>query len=218
MRQQKQTNAHMQGFTLLELLVVISILTLIMSASFGALRLGNRSFEAGVSRANQTERFRATADLLRRQFSQLAPIIHEFDSETVSSFIGNDEGVRFVAPAPQNGGDAGLFVYTISSRRSDNGQRDYGQQLVLSYAAYDPGKQGFNYLPVSRHKILIDSLSDVQFAYYGATDPNDEPDWHTEWFAEDGAFPRMVRILPQPSDEAMNWPELSFVIRAGDRE
>ncbi len=208
-----KTNVQVQGFTLLELLVVISILTLIMTASFGALRLGNRSFEAGISRANQTEHFRATADLLRRQFSQLVPIIHEFDGETVSSFIGNDERIRFIAPAPQNGGNAGLFVYTISSQRFDD-----TQQLVLSYAPYDPGQEEFNYLPVSRHRVLIESLSDVRFAYYGATDPDDSPDWHAEWLAEDDAFPRMVRILPVPLDATADWPDLSFIIRAGDRE
>ncbi len=213
MQRELQTNAQVQGFTLLELLVVIAILTLMMTASFGALRLGNRSFEAGISRANQTEHFRATADLLRRQFSQMVPIIHEFDGETVSSFIGTDEHIRFIAPAPQNGGDAGLFVYTISSLRIDG-----GQQLVLSYASYDPGQEEFNYLPVSRHRVLIGSLSDVRFAYYGATDPDDNPDWHAEWFAEDYAFPRMVRILPVPLDEKADWPDLSFLIRAGDRE
>ena len=213
MRRELQTKVQLQGFTLLEMIVVTAILMLIMTASFGALRLGNRSFEAGISRADQTEHFRATADLLRRAFSQLVPIIHEFDGESVSSFIGNDEGVRFIAPAPQNGGDAGLFVYTISSQRIDD-----GQQLVLSYTPYDPGQKEFNYRSVSRHHVLINSLSEVRFAYYGATHPDDNPGWHAEWFAEDDAFPRMVRILPMPLGETAAWPELSFVIRAGDRE
>jgi general secretion pathway protein J len=212
MRRNLRTNTQVQGFTLLELLVVISILTLIMTASFGALRLGNRSFEAGLSRSNQTGHFRATADLLRRQFSQLVPIVHEFDGATVSSFIGNDERIRFIAPAPQNGSDAGLFVYTIFSRRADD-----EQQLVLAYAPYDPGQQDFDYMPVNRHRVLIDSLSDVRLAYYGATDPDDAPTWHAKWFAEDDAFPRVVKIHVVPADEAADWPALLLIVRAGDR-
>ncbi len=94
----------------------------------------------------------------------------------------------------------------------------HGQQLILSYTAYDPGQKEFNYRSVSRRHVLIKSLSEVRFAYYGATHPDDNPDWHAEWFAEDDAFPRMVRILMVPLGETAAWPDLSFVIRAGDRE
>jgi general secretion pathway protein J len=204
---------HMSGFTLLELIVVISILTLIMTASFGALRLGNRTFEAGVNRANQTEQIRATADMLRRQFAQLVPIVHEIDDEIFPSFTGNDEQIRFVAPAPQSGQSAGLFVYMISARRTKD-----SKQLVLSYAPYDPGRNAFDYQSGSYNKILIESLADIQFAYYGATDPDNDADWHAGWNAEDDAFPRMVRIILTTEDDISSWPDLSFIIRAGDRQ
>ncbi len=204
---------QMSGFTLLELIVVISILTLIMTASFGALRLGNRSFEAGVNRANQTEQVRATADILRRQFAQLVPVVHEVDDELISSFVGDDEQIRFIAPAPQSGQAAGLFVYVITARQINEMKR-----LELSYAPYDPGRESFDYESVSRRQILIAPLRDIQFAYYGATDPDYDAEWHTGWNAEDDAFPRIVRILLTPADDASSWPDLSFIIRAGDRE
>ena len=213
MRHRLQIDPRWQGFTLLELLVAISTFTLIMTASFGALRLGNRSFEAGISRANQTENVRATVDLLRRQFAQIVPVVHELDGESTSSFSGDEERIRFIAPAPQHGSDAGLFVFTISSPPIDD-----GRQLVLSYAPYDPGREDFDYLPVSRQQVLIESLAEVGFAYYGASDPDDNPDWHAVWFAEDNALPRMVRILTEPTVEKANWPDLSFAIRAGERE
>ncbi len=203
---------QMSGFTLLELIVVISILTLIMTASFGALRLGNRSFEAGVSRASQTEQVRATADLLRRQFAQLVPIVQEVDDELISSFIGDDEQIRFIAPAPQSGQAAGLFVYRITARLIND-----LKQLELSYAPYNPGRESFDYESVGQRRILIAPLADIRFAYYGATDPDNDAEWHSGWNAEDDAFPRIVRILLTPADDASSWPDLSFIIRAGDR-
>lgn len=213
MRCPRQTNAQEWGFTLIELLVVISILTLIMAASFGAVMICNKSFEAGITRANHTEQLRATSDLLRRQFSQLVPVVHEFDGETVSSFVGNSERIRFIAPAPQNGGNAGLFVYTVSSQRIDG-----RQQLILSYSPYNPGQRGFDYTPASWRRTLIESMTDIRFAYYGAASADSIPDWHDEWLVEDDAFPRMVRILLVGSQKATEWPDLSFIIRAGDRQ
>ena len=62
------------GFTLLEVLVAVVIMAVIMTTAFGALRLGGRSWEAGVSRASDNERFRAVADLLRRQVHQVIPM------------------------------------------------------------------------------------------------------------------------------------------------
>lgn len=213
MRCSRQTNMQERGFTLIELLVVISILTLIMTASFGAVRIGNKSFEAGIARANHTEQLRTTADLLRRQFSQLVPVVHEFDGETVSSFIGNTERIRFVAPAPQNGSNAGLFVYTVSSQQIDD-----RQQLILSYAPYNPGQRGFDYTLGSRRRTLIESMTDIRFAYYGAASADSVPEWHDEWLVEDDEFPLMVRILLEGSQKATEWPDLSFIIRAGDRQ
>jgi len=203
----------MSGFTLLELLVVMTILTLIMTASFGALRLGNRSFEAGVNRAGQTEQVRATTDILRRQFAQLVPIVHEVDGEHISSFIGDDEQIQFIAPAPQSGQAAGLFVYMITARTIND-----MKQLELSYAPYDPGRKSFDYESISRRQILIAPLADIQIAYYGATDPDYDAVWHSGWNAEYDAFPRIVRILLTPVDDTTSWPDLSFIIRAGERE
>ena len=61
------------GFTLLELLVAIMIFTLIMTTAMGAVRVGSRSFEAGISRADETAEIRVIANILRRQFRQLLP-------------------------------------------------------------------------------------------------------------------------------------------------
>ena len=46
------------GFTLLEVMVAMVVLTLIMTSAFGALRLGERSWEAGLARATESSRRR----------------------------------------------------------------------------------------------------------------------------------------------------------------
>ena len=102
------------GFTLLELIVVLTILSLIMTAAFGSVRLGSRSFEAGVMRANETEQIRTSADFLRRQFAQLVPIVHDIDADAEISFSGDREQMRFIAPAPGSDRHAGLYVYTLT--------------------------------------------------------------------------------------------------------
>ena len=89
------------GFTLLEVLVAVVIMAVIMTTAFGALRLGGRSWEAGVTRASDNESFRAVADLLRRQVSQVIEMRWPDDRENLIAFEGTSGQLRFVAPAPQ---------------------------------------------------------------------------------------------------------------------
>ena len=105
------------GFTLLEVLVAVVIMAVIMTTAFGALRLGGRSWEAGVTRASDNERFRAVADLLRRQVSQVIPMTWPDGSKKRIAFEGASDQLRFVSPAPQQHRQAGLFEYGLSTQQ-----------------------------------------------------------------------------------------------------
>ena len=199
----------LRGFTLLELLVVMSILTLIMTASFGAVRLGSRSFEAGIKRANETEQLRATADFLRRQFAQLAPIVQNIDVERVISFIGDQEQISFIAPAPQHTENAGLFVYRLTAAGDYDDKR-----LLLAYAPYDPGAEDFAEVIFERSIVLTDGQAEIRFEFYGVNYEREDPAWHEVWVGEPATFPKMVRIHLVTASGSANWPDLVFAIRA----
>ena len=49
------------AFTLLEIMVAMTILTLIVTAAFGALRLGERSWESGLRHSTETETLRTVS-------------------------------------------------------------------------------------------------------------------------------------------------------------
>jgi prepilin-type N-terminal cleavage/methylation domain-containing protein len=126
------------GFTLLEIMVVMVLLAMIVTTAFGALRLGERSWEAGLARASETETLRTVAGLLQRQFNQILPLTWTGDSQTYLAFSGTREQVRFIAPAPQHQGATGLFEFTLVVE-----PRASGARLVLYYRLHDPDSTGF---------------------------------------------------------------------------
>ena len=65
---------RVRGFTLLEIMVAMVVLSLIVTTAFGALRLGERSWEAGLARSGETETLRSVAGVLQRQFNQTLPL------------------------------------------------------------------------------------------------------------------------------------------------
>ena len=63
-----------QGFTLLELLVAITLLGLLMAALFGGLRLGARVWETGETRLDASARVQIVQDFLRQRLAEALPL------------------------------------------------------------------------------------------------------------------------------------------------
>ena len=202
--------AGQYGFTLLEVMVAMVVLTLIVTSAFGALRLGERSWEAGHARASQTETMRTVAGVLQRQFNQMLPLRWSVDTEKTIAFSGTTEQVRFIAPAPLHHGSTGLFEYTLVTENADEATR-----LILYYRLHDPDMNGF--APAgsdSQRVVLVDSLRSVSFAFFGAPTKEDTPAWFFEWRMEAEAFPQLVQARVVTDDDQA-WPDLVLALPSG---
>lgn len=200
------------GFTLLELLVVFMILSLVMTVAFGAIRLGGRSWELGVERANASEEVRVVSDFLRRQFAQMIPISVGDGEATQTAFAGDQNSIRFIASAPRRTGAVGLIVYTLITEENADGQR-----LVLSYAPFDPGAGDIREAESDRHLILADGFTRISFEFFGTQADNSMPSWYEEWPAGEETLPELVRITLAAVNDANHWPELVLKIRAEEQ-
>jgi general secretion pathway protein J len=203
--------SRQSGFTLLELLVAIMILTMIMTAAMGAVRVASRSFEAGVQRADETARIRSIADVLRRQFRQLLPVTWNEDRRELIAFKGDRHQVQFVAPAPGSSNGPGYLIYRLAATPSSSpsGSREQ-HSLVLDFAPFDPGTDGFE-MPANSGRELLAGAVQVSFDYFGALDDLDSPDWHENWLPESARLPAVVRMRLASSGQ--RWPELLFNVR-----
>jgi general secretion pathway protein J len=207
-----------RGFTLLEVLVAVVIMAVIMTTAFGALRLGGRSWEAGVVRASGNETFRAVADLLRRQVSQVIPLTWPDDTEKSIAFEGTSGQLRFVAPAPQQYRHAGLFEYGLAAQR-----QGLDTNLVLSYIPFNPDAEAFQ-TPASHQQLrLVEGLQRVSFDYFGSPAnaagvrsriSNEPPSWHRRWDADAQSFPDLIRVRMEVNEGQQPWPDLYLALPA----
>jgi len=193
------------GFTLLELLVAIMILTMIMTAAMGAVRVASRSFEAGVQRSDETATIRVIANVLRRQFRQLLPVTWNENNRDFIAFEGDRDHVQFVAPAPDSSTGPGYLVYRLAT-----GPSQEPNSLVLDFAPFDPGSDHFE-MPANSGRELLANGIQVSFDYFGSMDELDQPDWHENWLADSARLPAIVRMHLATSGQ--QWPELLFRVR-----
>jgi len=196
-----------RGFTLLELLVAMMILTLFFAASMGAVRLGSRSLEAGHRRANASEQMRVSADFLRRQFARMPAITWSDGREKRLAFLAGQDKLVFVAPSPRFSRGAGMLVYTLAAERNGS---DYA--LTLGYAPFDPGNDVFTVPAASERQTLASGFDSIVFEYYGAETDEDEPAWMPNWRPDAEHYPLAIRLRASGN----SWPVLIFKLRSAE--
>ncbi len=111
-----------EGFTLLELLISITILGLIILVIGGSISLGLKSVEKGEREVSRQERLRGTFTLLDRQISSMVKALHPVEGKMVVWFEGDRKHCKFLAEKSLWGWKEGLseVIYEVSES-SDNG-------------------------------------------------------------------------------------------------
>lgn len=197
--------------------MAVVIMAVIMTTAFGALRLGGRSWEAGITRATDNERFRTVADLMRRQVSQIIPMTWPDGTNKRIAFDGASDQLRFVSPAPQQHRQAGLFEYGLSAQRDGP-----DTNLILSFIPFNPDSEAFQTPAIDQQLLLVAGLQRVSFDYFGSpanaagrgrtsTQP---PSWHQRWDASAQNFPDLIRVTMEVNEGQQAWPELYLALPA----
>lgn len=201
------------GFTLVELLVAMTLIGLMFVALFGGLSFGTRVWETGVERGENLAEVEVTQALLRRQLDQLIPLPGLEDRQEIS-FLGEADRLTFTAPAPSQFGLGGIYVFELFAERAEQGQ----QRLVMRWELYRPDRdQAFD--EKSTRRTLLENIETLQFGYYG--DPrefagngrSDNADWRERW-VEAALPPRLIAVrVGFPENDARYWPELTIAPR-----
>ena len=101
MMRERRGAAGAAGFTLLELLVAITLLGLLMAALFGGLRLGARAWDIGAERIAAATRLQTAQQFIRTRLSEALPAFVVLpDGEEIVAFQGTSEEMSFVGTLP----------------------------------------------------------------------------------------------------------------------
>lgn len=187
------------GFTLLELLVSMTILALIFVTVLGAIQVGSKSWESGEQRAEENQRTRTLVDSLARELTMLYPLRVQDQDRDIIAFHGKSDSLVF-ATLPQSYG-VEPFSHMIRivkyAVEPDGGLVATESYPLVGAAAASDSLDG-------RVKRLDERVSQVQFRYLvpeGKSDEKLPPTWRDFW---------------DPSqDESFQSPSQRFVVPTG---
>jgi general secretion pathway protein J len=204
-----------KGFTLVELLVVMTLFGLISLALVGGLRFGTRAWEAGAARGEALSQIEIVQGVIRRQLGEVVPPeLEGAETSESTAFTGTADSLEFFTYFPGHRGVGGRNYFRLAILPDDELMR-----LDLSWRLYradgslyenpeaeDDGESG-------EERRLIVGIESADFRYFGATDRDREPDWHDRWNLEE-ELPELVALtIAFPPGDRRYWPELIVATR-----
>lgn len=197
------------GFTLVELLIALTLVGLLTTLIFAGVRVAARAWGRTDGRAADAADQWAVANVLGGAISEAYPAFVSADlHDREIAFEGKARSLTLLAPLPQAiaaGVPAQLRFYLTGAGRS--------KSLVLGWRLDLPSAQNGAPLPENR-VVLLDRVRRIGFAYFGADAPGDAPVWQDRW-TEQAALPQMVRVRIERSDRSLPaWPDLVAAPRA----
>jgi general secretion pathway protein J len=191
------------GFTLVELLAAIALLSLLSVILVGSLQLGFRAWERGAAHETRVGHVALAQNFLRRAIEDAYPffVINPAQQGHVA-FDGAVDSLRLLASTSRALGKGGRTWWSLAVNRDLN-----RTDLVIVAMPEHAGDQD----KVS--KILLPNIQRVELSYFGKTRTEREPGWRPQW-AKEWQLPKLVRIRVwfPPGDNRI-WPELVIAPR-----
>jgi general secretion pathway protein J len=194
---------HEQGFTLVELLVAVTLLSLLTTLVFGSMKYAARAWAETDHRAVAAADLSAVQDVFRHAITGAYPAFASADpTDHEIAFDGAGEWLVLVAPLP-----AAIALGVEAQQRFFVEGEGRSRALVMGWRLDLPSSDEATPLPENRVR-LLDHVRTLRFAYYGAPDQAQAPQWWARW----SGYPRLpdlVRVHVERDDRALpEWPDL----------
>jgi general secretion pathway protein J len=192
--------SRLRGFTLIEVLIAMTLLSIMVVLLFGSLKICADSWEKGESKITDVNEVAVVYNFFQRHLSAAKPLWNDFSGEEKTfSFQGKAQSMQFVSAFPASAARSGLQLFSIDLQTEDN-----DQLINVTLTPFFPVTEGEEW-----HKeevSLIKHVSDFTLAYFGSDDGVSEDSWREEWLNKE-ALPRLVKINIKLENE-IYWPEM----------
>ena len=202
-----------KGFTLLELLISLTILGVIVVIMFGAFRIGVRAWEKGEKDVESRQRQRIVLDLMKRQLASTCLREVKDPGQQPLLLQGDNKSIAFVSHIPMAPGNRFGTVYVkYVVKPEDGGKRERltfcEKNIVLLKEGTDTGD-----LCEDDFFDLFPGIQSIAFEYLKGQIDGETSQWQQTWDqAMDEGLPRAIRVILK---EDVETPPIYVIARIG---
>ena len=189
-----------RGFTLVELVIAMTLMALIGVSLSGVIVIGARSASSAERKTEQARRYRVATELIVRQLRSTAalelPTGDDEGDEMQAYFVGESERLSFITSTPQAPASSGLAVVDLWLEDETLMMSEVPYFLMVADGKLDP-----KFDRMSFSAPLLYDVGKVSFKFQrSGLEGGRGEDWTDSWdAAEEDALPASVRIEIEPA-------------------
>ena len=196
MTSRSQSSHANRGFTLVEMVVAMALLSLVMLVLGSAIRSMGASAERIDTRTARIDEMRVATSFLREIVGRTAAQRLEAPA-TGLLFSGAAGGMSWVGVMPARFGAAGRYFFRLAVEQDTDGRAG----LVLRLSPWRWEQKAMPDWSRADSRVLVRDVSDVSFSYAGQ---GFSEGWTPDWAPEEKKLPPRVRL--QLSVGGSEWP------------
>jgi general secretion pathway protein J len=195
------------GFTLLELLVTMAVLSLLLTLAFGAFRTAGEVSARVDKRLEATDEIVAAQDFLRELIAHAYPAVISLQPVGYRvSMQGSADVLEFTSTLPH---EAAFGEQRVAIYRSEH---DGHSLLVLVWRPERNDAISIRETSSLTEIPILTAVRSIGFRYFGQAQGEHSSTWHTTWL-DQTSMPRLVRIEVTLEEAGRHWPVLDAAPR-----
>jgi general secretion pathway protein J len=193
-----QTHNRASGFTMMEVLVAMTLLALLMAALSGSIGFVGRSWDRGWEASEKSAAFSRIESTVRRMVERAFPVTVRVEKNQRFLFEGTQDGIRLVAPDAPGAPAGALYVQELVVEGT-------GTQRQLTYRQSRFASGSGRPESVTEAQMLSGDFS-IAFSFFGAAQPSAPPAWLDRW-TPGRNLPELVQLKILVGGESP-WPPI----------
>lgn len=195
-----------EGFTLIEVLIVMTLLSIMVVLLFASMKICAGSWEKGEAKIEAVNEVAVVYNFFQRHLTVAKPLWNDFavSDERTFAFQGNVQTLQFVSDFPASAGRAGAQLFSLQLEEVDQ-QRNIEVTITPFFPAAD-GQE------LTKDKVtLVKHVSEFSMAYFGVDENTGQAAWQDHWLDRD-VQPQLVKINIA-LDNGVYWPEMIIPLK-----
>ncbi len=194
-----------KGFTLIEVLIALTLLSIMVVLLFTSLKICADSWERGEKKITAVNEMAVVYHFFQQHLALTKPLMSpSLLDEKRFSFQGTASSLQFVSAFPASAAKPGLQLYTVESIEEEE-----DTVLKVTLVPYGLGVEGEE-LP-KEEVTLIKNVTDFKLMYFGADEIYTDSVWTEDW-TDKRVLPSLVKISIGLKN-GIFWPDMIIALK-----